>query len=118
MPRKKNVYAQLVEEVFAQRYKVGSAEVPFDREDIESAAQKLGMQLPKNLGDVVYSFRYRTSLPETIREKAPARWHRGPDVESCWDVVPPAFLLGIDSERLVRYTVAKHGAHFGTPPCR
>jgi hypothetical protein len=45
MPRKKNVYAQLVEEVFAQRYKVGSAEVPFDREDIESAAQKLGMQL-------------------------------------------------------------------------
>ncbi|MCJ7621237.1 MAG: endonuclease [Anaerolineae bacterium] len=71
MPRKTNVYAQLVEEVFAQRYKVGSAEVPFDREDIESAARKLGMQLPKNLGDVVYSFRYRTSLPETIREKAP-----------------------------------------------
>lgn len=27
--------------------------------------------LPKNLGDVLYSFRYRTSLPKTILEKAP-----------------------------------------------
>ena len=71
MPRKKNVYTQLVEKVFAERYKDGSIEVPFDRADIEPTAEQLGIQLPKNLGDVVYSFRYRTSLPETIREKAP-----------------------------------------------
>ncbi len=71
MPRKKNVYTQLVEKIFAERYKDGSAEVPFDREDIEPTAEQLGIQLPKNLGDVVYSFRYRTNLPTTIREKAP-----------------------------------------------
>jgi hypothetical protein len=71
MPRKKNVYVQLIEDVFARRYQAGSPEVPFNREDIESSAQKLGIRLPKNLGDVTYSIRYRTRLPETIRQKAP-----------------------------------------------
>ncbi len=31
----------------------------------------MGIELPKNLGDVVYSFRYRTLLPQSIRDKAP-----------------------------------------------
>src|SRR5690606_16368222 len=38
---------------------------------IEAAATKLGISLPKNLGDVVYSFKFRTSLPETIQTTAP-----------------------------------------------
>jgi len=65
------VYAQLVEAVFFQHYKVGLQEVPFDREDIGLAARRLGLRPPKNLGDVVYSFRYRSRLPDAIREKAP-----------------------------------------------
>ncbi|MBZ0168224.1 MAG: endonuclease [Kofleriaceae bacterium] len=31
----------------------------------------MGIGLPKNLGDIIYSFRYRTTLPESIRAKAP-----------------------------------------------
>jgi len=31
----------------------------------------LRIKLPKNLGDVIYTFRYRGSLPEVIRAKAP-----------------------------------------------
>jgi hypothetical protein len=31
----------------------------------------LGIVLPKNLGDVLYSFRYRTLLPKSITSKAP-----------------------------------------------
>jgi len=45
--------------------------VSFERTEIAKVAQDLGIQLPKNLGDVIYSFRYRTKLPEIICKKAP-----------------------------------------------
>lgn len=35
------------------------------------AGNRLKIKLPKNLGDVIYTFRYRKDLPESIREKAP-----------------------------------------------
>lgn len=35
-------------------------------------ADELGLTLPKNLGDVIYSFRYRTGLPPSVLAKAPA----------------------------------------------
>lgn len=34
-------------------------------------AQELEIELPKNLGDIIYSFRYRSVLPEPIRRLAP-----------------------------------------------
>ncbi len=34
-------------------------------------ARELGISLPKNLGDVIYNFRYRTALPDSIRRQAP-----------------------------------------------
>ena len=70
MPSKSR-YAKLIEHIFLARYKVGMQEVPFERSDIESAAQELGVVLPKNLGDVIYSFRYRRSMPEAIVARAP-----------------------------------------------
>lgn len=42
----------------------------FAREEFESVARQLRIKLPKNLGDLVYSFRYRTDLPEKIQSKA------------------------------------------------
>lgn len=36
-----------------------------------TAAEDLGIERPNNLGDVLYSFRFRTSLPENIRSTAP-----------------------------------------------
>jgi hypothetical protein len=50
-PRRPNRYAQLIEHIFTQRYTEGATEVPFQREDIERAAQDLNVKLPKNLGD-------------------------------------------------------------------
>ena len=35
-----------------------------------TVARQLRIQLPKNLGDLVYSFRYRANLPENIRAEA------------------------------------------------
>ena len=43
----------------------------FEREDIATFASRLNVALPKNPGDLVYSFRYRTELPSSILEKAP-----------------------------------------------
>lgn len=43
----------------------------FDREEMVRVADELGIRLPKNLGDVIYSFRYRTALPPSVLGKAP-----------------------------------------------
>lgn len=45
-------------------------EFEFAREDIERFGKRLKIDLPKNLGDLVYSFRYRKSLPESIQATA------------------------------------------------
>ena len=66
-----NRYAQIIESIFLSGFEEGATEVEFDREDIVSHAEALEITLPKNLGDVIYSFRYRAALPESICEKAP-----------------------------------------------
>lgn len=66
-----NRYSQIIEEIFFSHFEPGAVEVPFEREDLVRVAKKLGVKLPKNLGDVIYSFRYRTPLPESVRAKAP-----------------------------------------------
>lgn len=66
MARKPNRYQALIEKIFFDRYEDGDAELPFARTDIERAAELLDVKLPKNLGDVLYSFRFRAALPERI----------------------------------------------------
>ena len=67
----KNRYEQLIEAIFLYHHKRGVAEFTFKRTDIEDFAEQLGIKLPKNLGDVIYSFRYRVELPDSIRSTAP-----------------------------------------------
>ena len=68
-----NRYENLLLHVFRGHNPAGNTqEFVFEREEIVAAAAALGMQLPKNLGDVIYSFRYRNSLPEEIASTAPA----------------------------------------------
>jgi len=61
-----NRYQALLEKVFFDRFRKGDHEVSFSREDLVSAATTLGIDLPKNLGDVIYAVRYRIALPESI----------------------------------------------------
>lgn len=70
-PTELNRYQQIMERIFFSHYHEGTREVEFVRDEMVRVAQELGIELPKNLGDVVYSFRYRTILPESIRSKAP-----------------------------------------------
>lgn len=71
MAKPTNRYAALIEEIFFDRYRNGDDEIGFTRSDMEAAAVKLGVELPKNIGDVLYSFRFRTSLPEKIVRTQP-----------------------------------------------
>lgn len=66
----KNVYTAIIERIFHSKYRPGSHEVDFEREEIVTAAKELRIDLPKNLGDLVYSLRYRAGLPESIQRIA------------------------------------------------
>lgn len=70
MAKTTNRYA-IIEKVFLKYYQEGTSKVSFERSDLIQAASELKIKTPKNIGDILYSFRYRTPLPESILEKAP-----------------------------------------------
>jgi hypothetical protein len=68
---KENRYQVLIEKVFFDHYRAGSKEVLFARDELIAAAKKLKIELPKNLGDAVYSVRYRTPMPAKVVPPSP-----------------------------------------------
>jgi hypothetical protein len=70
-----NRYLTLVEHIFFDKkfgaYEASKASIPFEREDMERAADELGIKLPKNLGDVIYAVRYRVAMPARILATQP-----------------------------------------------
>lgn len=67
----KNRYEELIEYIFAEKFREGITDFEFERQELVSAARMLKIALPKNLGDIIYSFRYRSYLPESIVRRAP-----------------------------------------------
>lgn len=68
--RQPNRYQAIIARVFADHYAKGATEFEFTCDEFVAIAERLGIELPKNIGDVVYSFRYRNELPESIRKTA------------------------------------------------
>ena len=68
---KQNVYQRIIEVIFFNHLKEGISEFLFDRTELTDAAKSLSINLPKNLGDMIYSFRYRIPLPQSILSTAP-----------------------------------------------
>ena len=66
----KNRYSKLIEHIFVNKYQAGQLRVEFLRTDLEESASILEISLPKNLGDIVYSFKFRAKLPEAIVQTA------------------------------------------------
>ncbi len=66
-----NRYQALIEKIFFDRYTEGSTALDFTRQDIKDAATDLKIALPDNLGDVLYTFRFRMELPGHILAKQP-----------------------------------------------
>jgi hypothetical protein len=65
-PRKPNRYSAIIATIFKNHYKPGMTEFAFSRDEFVEIASSLGIDLPKNLGDAIYSFRFRTALPAQI----------------------------------------------------
>jgi hypothetical protein len=102
MTAQKNRYTQIIEKIFFKHYKEGVSEVPFEREDINRVARELKIRLPKNLGDILYSFRYRTTLPDSIRAKSPKgqEWIIRPRGRSSYAFVATSLTTIIPSEMM------------------
>ena len=64
-------YSAIIEAIFQAGFQSGQREVNFVRQDIVTFASELNVDLPKNLGDLIYTFRYRRTLPRSILDKAP-----------------------------------------------
>ncbi|WP_199194905.1 endonuclease [Phyllobacterium phragmitis] len=65
------VYQEIIEKIFLDRYSPGLTVIDFERADIDATAIAMGLPAPKNLGDLIYSLRYRTSFPQAILSTQP-----------------------------------------------
>lgn len=76
-PKTANRYAAIIEKIFFSHWKKGSKEFEFDRIEIKEWAAKLKIELPDNIGDLIYFFRFRSPLPDSIRRTEPKamQWH-------------------------------------------
>lgn len=68
--KKKNRYDAIIEHIFTRHHSSSKSSFAFTREEFEETAAELAIKLPKNIGDVLYSFRYRKDLPESICKTA------------------------------------------------
>lgn len=66
-----NRYSQLLAWVFKKHHHDGDTQVVWRRDELPTAAAELGIDLPKNLGDVIYSLRYRAPFPKVMTDVAP-----------------------------------------------
>lgn len=66
-----NRYVLIIEKIFERNFVEGADLVTFERKEIIETAKELDIILPLNLGDVIYSFKFRTPLPTKIQQKAP-----------------------------------------------
>lgn len=64
-------YHQLIEKIFFDSYVKGKTEISFERKALKEAAGQLGINLPDNLGDVIYSIRFRTPMPLKVLATQP-----------------------------------------------
>lgn len=71
MSSQQNTYDQIIEHVFFRHMQPGAQSFTFDRDELEDGARALGLQRPRNLGDVLYTYRFRRDLPESIQREAP-----------------------------------------------
>ncbi len=68
---KANRYGQLIEDIFFRHYTRDRESIEFTKDDLIETASLLGITLPKNVPDVIYSFRSRGGKTQRIRHTEP-----------------------------------------------
>jgi len=68
-----NRYQKIIAHVFEKNFSAQEKqmEIPFTRDHLVEAANFLKLRPPKNLGDIIYSFRYRNPMPSVVLEAQP-----------------------------------------------
>ena len=64
-------YVPIIVHVFRKYWAKGTVEFEFHRDELVEAAEAVGVERPDNLGDVIYSFKFRRDLPAEILKTAP-----------------------------------------------
>lgn len=64
-------YNTIILEIFRRHHVKGSNSFEFTRSEIEDIARMMEVSLPKNQGDLLYTFRFRRSFPKEITDTAP-----------------------------------------------
>jgi hypothetical protein len=64
-------YVSIIAHVFRKYWTKGIEEFEFHRDELVEAAEVVGVERPDNLGDVIYSFKFRRELPTEILKTAP-----------------------------------------------
>lgn len=67
---KERIYNTVIIEIFRQHYVPGIEQFEFPRSELEAVGVRLGLD-PKNLGDVIYAYRFRRPLPKEITNTEP-----------------------------------------------
>lgn len=63
-------YDAIIAEVFRRHYKPNAKGFDFERTELEEIIKSLGLKTIKNLGDILYTYRFRRDFPKEIRDKA------------------------------------------------
>jgi hypothetical protein len=63
-------YDAVVSELFRRHYKPNSKSFDFERSELFEIIQALKLDSIKNLGDILYTYRFRREFPDSIREAA------------------------------------------------
>jgi len=68
---KQNRYRSIIDKIFFDRYVPGSTVTSFERTDLKDAVTFLDIDLPDNLGDIIYYFRFRGSFSTRMLKTQP-----------------------------------------------
>ena len=66
-----NRYKLLIGSIVFDHWSASVTKFEFAREEMKAKADVLGIELPDNIGDIPYTFRYRTALPKKVVDTQP-----------------------------------------------
>ena len=68
---KSTQYVSIILHIFQKHWKKGLEEFEFHRDEMVEASEATGVNRPDNLGDVIYSFKFRNTLSAAILSTLP-----------------------------------------------
>lgn len=66
------VYRRMIQRIFFDHWQEGVTEFLFERTEIEALKKEFDVDIPRNPGDLPYTFRFRREFPDSILETQPA----------------------------------------------